>query len=111
ADRGVLGRTVRIDGDPAVVVGVMPPGFTVPMPPGSGIPSTLDAWTPIRFDLALFRRTQRLEDQDSENSGLVVARLARDASPEVAAGELEVVSGLIRERSAAHDDAGYRLVL
>lgn len=110
-DPEILGRTVEIDGDPAVVVGVMPPGFRVPMPAGSGIPSRVDAWTSVRFDLALLRRRDRLEDQDSRNAGVVVARRRGGVSPDVASEELAEVSALVRRRSSAREAAGFRLVL
>ena len=36
ADPSVLGRTVRIDGDPFTIIGVLPPGFRHPGPTTSG---------------------------------------------------------------------------
>ena len=36
ADPNVLGRTIRFDGDPATIVGVLPPGFRHPGPTVSG---------------------------------------------------------------------------
>src|SRR6202030_3817003 len=44
------GRKVYLNGDPALVVGVMPPRFTFPrgseMPAGYGFPPPPDAWLP-----------------------------------------------------------------
>jgi len=45
SDEGVIGRTVQIDGQPHVVIGVMPPGFEI-LEPGT------DVWTPLPFDPA-----------------------------------------------------------
>lgn len=42
ADPGVVGRMVRVGGEPAQVVGVMPPGFAFPWNQG--------LWTPLRLD-------------------------------------------------------------
>jgi predicted permease len=42
ADPSVIGRQVQIDGEPAVVVGVAPPGFS--------FPDGAQAWTPLAFD-------------------------------------------------------------
>src|SRR6185503_6931620 len=39
ADRGIIGRSISIDGAPHVVVGVMPPGFR--------FPAASDFWTPL----------------------------------------------------------------
>jgi predicted permease len=47
-DRGVLGRDIRMNGNPCTVVGVMPPGFAFP-------PGELDApelWVPLQIDPA-----------------------------------------------------------
>lgn len=43
ADRGLIGRRVRISGQSRIIVGVMPPGFAVLDP-------TVDVWMPIGFD-------------------------------------------------------------
>jgi putative ABC transport system permease protein len=45
AERGILGRTVRVDGGPAQVVGVMRPGFDFPVPETA-------AWRPLAVDAA-----------------------------------------------------------
>jgi putative ABC transport system permease protein len=83
ADRGIIGRSVTVDGEPHQVIGVMPPRFAFPQ--GSQI------WTPISFDpkraprrdLRYFTVIGRLlpgktlEDAQSEWS-VLAARLARD---------------------------------
>jgi predicted permease len=43
-DPGIIGRTVRLGGTPATVVGVMPEGFA--------FPENHDLWVPLRADLA-----------------------------------------------------------
>jgi len=66
----VLGRSVRINGQAAVIVGVMPEDFSVLLPPHAGIPENVDAWSPIRVDLRAFERTDgRTLDQDSDHAG------------------------------------------
>jgi predicted permease len=47
-DRGVLGRDIRIGGNPCYVIGVMPPGFD--FPPGELAPAEL--WLPLQIDSA-----------------------------------------------------------
>ena len=42
ADEAILGRTVNVDGEPRVVVGVMPPGFEFPT-------RVTEFWTPFQF--------------------------------------------------------------
>ena len=48
ADRDVLGRGVRVNGEPAIIIGVMPEGF--------GFPLLEDAWTTLRYDPATLPR-------------------------------------------------------
>ena len=48
ADRDVLGRGVRVNGEPAIIIGVMPEGF--------GFPLLHDVWTPLRYDPATLPR-------------------------------------------------------
>ena len=43
-DPSVVGRKILVNGQPATVVGVMPPEFRVLFPPDSNVPETLDAW-------------------------------------------------------------------
>ena len=42
ADPDVLGQTVRVNGEPSTVIGVMPEGF--------GFPIADEAWVPLRYD-------------------------------------------------------------
>jgi putative ABC transport system permease protein len=42
-DRGVLGRRIQVNGTPATIVGVMPPGFTF-------VTSRIDIWAPIAIE-------------------------------------------------------------
>jgi putative ABC transport system permease protein len=48
-DPGVVGRTVEVDGEPATIVGVMPPGFSFPPEISESGPATggTDLWTPL----------------------------------------------------------------
>jgi hypothetical protein len=42
ADRGIVGQTIHLDGQPHVVVGVMPRGFQFPR-------EGIQVWTPVDF--------------------------------------------------------------
>jgi putative ABC transport system permease protein len=50
-DRGIIGRTITLDGEPFTVIGVMPPGLEASVDPI--LPGDTDVWTP----LALVRQT------------------------------------------------------
>ena len=64
ADPGIVGRDVRLDGEPYRVLGVMPPGFAFPTP-------HVEAWRP-------FAPTpeQRSDESRGHESFAMVARLA-----------------------------------
>ncbi len=46
-DRGVIGKTVRLDDDPITIVGVMPSGFRHPVESGA---SPMELWAPIALN-------------------------------------------------------------
>jgi len=64
-DSGVIGRTVRITGVPATIVGVMPNGFA--------FPRTQELWVPLRIDVTGYDRRQGMTIQ-------IVGRLAPGAT-------------------------------
>jgi putative ABC transport system permease protein len=72
ADRTIIGRTIRMDGEPFDVLGVAPPGFQIPF--GSEI------WAPIRYD------AKQWSDR-GPGSLNVIGRLAGDATVGAARSE------------------------
>jgi putative ABC transport system permease protein len=76
-DAGVIGRTIRIDAKPHVVIGVMPPGFAFPM--------NQRLWIPLE-PLAH-------GDPRDARSLLVFGRLAPGVTIEQARHELEAIAG------------------
>ena len=88
-DSSVIGRAVRMDDDPLVIIGVMPPGFRHPMERGG---SPMEVWAPIDLEnpdpnFVNFRRFRMLE---------VIGRLKPGATIEKAQGELEVLTARLR---------------
>ena len=80
SDRGVVGRTIQVDGVPVEVIGVMPPGFDYPN-------EKVDLWGPFAWDPASrqrpsFRRAHWLT---------VVARLKPGTSELTANAQLQAV--------------------
>ena len=55
-DPAAVGRIVRINDQPREIVGVMPERFRLLMPPTSGMPTNIDAWSPLRIDLSRLPR-------------------------------------------------------
>ncbi|MFQ5745844.1 MAG: ABC transporter permease [Gemmatimonadota bacterium] len=87
----VIGKPLIVNGFTNTVVGVMPAGFRVLMPANAGMPTDIDVWNPIRFDL-------RSVPRDNANANLrVVARLAPGVSVEQARDEMEGLSARLRE--------------
>src|SRR5262249_9808323 len=79
ADRGIVGQTIRLDGQPHLVVGVMPPGFQFPRE-GSQV------WTPVDY-----RAGAGVQSRGSYFLA-VVGRLKPNVSLEQANSELETVT-------------------
>lgn len=53
ADPGVIGRGVRINDSEMQIVGVLPPGFRLFLPPSLTDSEQIDIWLPYRIDAAL----------------------------------------------------------
>ncbi|MEX2608313.1 MAG: ABC transporter permease [Gemmatimonadota bacterium] len=74
-ERGIVGRTITLNGAAAEVVGVMRPGFRPPFLPDA------DLWTPLRFDWST------AENRRGGASIRALARLAAGSSVAAAATE------------------------
>jgi putative ABC transport system permease protein len=72
-DPAIVGKTVRIDGAPVTVVGVMPKGFDYPQ-------ASIDVWVPVRIDPAKM--------QPGNHYLTIVARLRQGVAPGEARAEL-----------------------
>ncbi len=108
ADPRVVGRTVEYNSEPFTVLGVMPPGFEVLMPPSARLPE-IAAWVPWRGRYAemprswhIFRGIGRL--QDDATPAAAQAELAAIAA-ELAASETDYAeSGLAFDALPLHED-------
>jgi putative ABC transport system permease protein len=83
-DRNVVGRTLRLDGTPYTVIGVMPPTYRFPS-------REVDVWTPLRFTGDDF--------QDRNDNYLdVVARLRPGVTLRQAGAELDRIAALLQRQ-------------
>jgi len=82
ADPGVVGRSVRINGVPATIIGVMPRGFS--------FPSDQSLWVPLI-------PTKAALDRETPYARYAVARLADRATIETAGAELATISKRLEE--------------
>ena len=88
SDHGALGRTVRVNGRPAQIVGVMPEGFAFPW--------NQKVWSPLHVD--------PLRDAASQESRFVVGRLRDGVSVKAATQELRaIVREIDRDKPDAAD--------
>jgi hypothetical protein len=76
SDPNIIGKSVRLDGEPYEVVGIAPPGFTTP--------DGAELWAPIALT------DQQWADRRNENFG-VLGRLADGATVEQARAELTTI--------------------
>ncbi|HKC87047.1 MAG TPA: ABC transporter permease, partial [Blastocatellia bacterium] len=83
ADPGLIGKTIQVDGESHVVVGVMPPGFKFHwLVTGRGFENEI--WIP-------HGPPDELQDRGSHNFG-VVARLKRDITIEQAQANMDAIA-------------------
>src|SRR5688572_27104912 len=83
ADRGIVGRTITVDGQPTVVVGVMPPQLDLPAGSALFVPLTID---------------EKFRDRNGRWMS-VVARLKDGVSIEQARAEMDLIAlGIEKER-------------
>jgi predicted permease len=109
-DPGVRGATVQLNGGAAVILGVLPPDFRFLTPPDAGLPQDVDAWAPLPLDNRRgVRADQRVRDQDSDDTGAVVARLRPGVTLAQARGEMAAIAARQRAESEYHRNAGIQI--
>ncbi|HEY2713723.1 MAG TPA: ABC transporter permease [Chthoniobacterales bacterium] len=112
SDSSVIGRVVRLDGEPRTVVGVMPPGFQ--------FPSQSDIWIPMapffgkaggrawRADQAIARLNPRVTIAQAQAEMQIIAARLAQKYPEA---NHEVVSAVVPLRAPWTGDVQSSLVL
>jgi predicted permease len=85
ADPGIVGRDVRVDGEPFRVVGVMPEGF--------GFPSNVAAWRPFAFTPA-----QTSDEERGMEFSMSIGRLRPGATIEGLNAELDTIVRRVADR-------------
>src|SRR5262249_24799270 len=85
-DRGVVGRSIQINGRSIVVAGVMPEGFKLPTDFGEDVAAPTEVWIPYRIDEA-----QALRDRGGHGN-YAAARLKPGVSVAQVNSELAVLT-------------------
>jgi putative ABC transport system permease protein len=98
-DQRVLGRTIRINGEPRTIIGVMPRDATLPGP----LAEDDDLWLPARMT-----PSERV-NEDSHNYK-ILGRLADGVTLEQASAELEALAARMASERPSHRIMGARLV-
>jgi putative ABC transport system permease protein len=107
ADAQVVGRTISLNGQPAFITGVLPPGFSFPaagdLPQAFGFTATPEVWT-----LDILTPAQRANR--GGKSLVLLGRLRPDASLEAAAADLGAIAEAIARESPG-SNAGWTVRL
>lgn len=105
ADPAVIGRTIRTFTSDNVIVGVLPPDFSLLLPAaaqvGDDLGSAIDMWETYRADYSQWDRNDR---------GLrVIARITDGATLDDARAELDVIAARSRASHPEHERQGFAL--
>ena len=105
ADRGVLGRTIELNGAPYTILGVMPRGFVFPhaneMPDGFTFAPQIQLWVPLALD----PRPTIIRNEDDELA--VVGRLKPGVSLVQAQADMDIM-GKELERTRHNGEGWFR---
>jgi len=89
-DRAILGTTVRLNGEPYTVIGVLPPKFGFVRNASLGPPQRADAYTTFNINLA--------ETNPGQGSYAGLIRARRGTSPQAVASSVDAVGRLVDAR-------------
>lgn len=108
-DPGVIGRTIEIGGGPSEIVGVMPPGFELLMPPTAQLQADADLWIAARIDFVnapannvFIRPVGRLADGATRQQ--LQAQVDRIAASLAAEQQLKATAGFAVRVESLHED-------
>ena len=99
-DPAAVGRIVELGGNPVEIVGVMPQGFRLHMPPAAGVASVVDIWAPSRVDLATAPRNNMFLQ--------AVGRLQKGVTIPQAQEEINAITARVMEKEPGLRTAGLR---
>jgi len=97
-DPTIVGRSILVNGEPATVIGVMPAGFRLLLPPDASVPDDLQAWLPFPRDVTQGPRGQQYLR--------VVARMRPGVTVEQARAEVADVARQISREFGEYAGAG-----
>jgi len=105
ADPRIVGRAVRLDGQPFTVVGVLPPGFKLYMSADVGISTNIDLWKPPDE-----RAKGRWVISELTLSSLrIIGRLRPGVTLAQAQSEMNGIAGRLRAQFPDHARVGFHI--
>jgi putative ABC transport system permease protein len=102
-DPKVLGKTIQIDGNASIIIGVLPRDFHIYLPAYAGMPTNIDIWGAFPVD---FSKAPR----DGEFL-TVVSRLKPEVTLEQAQAEMDALAARFRELHQHHKSVGMEIVV
>ena len=108
ADTGILGKTIRLDGSPYTVVGVMPPWFHMPSLQGS---ETIGEARPLGILAPLAFSKERLAEEMGDLNYFGLARLKPGISITAATADLDALQQTIGANLSADEKATLSVAL
>jgi putative ABC transport system permease protein len=104
ADPAVVGRSLQVDGQECLVIGVMPPGFRIYLPPDAGMRTDIEAWRAAPRNMITFA-------DRSTPFFTVVSRLKPGVTVPQAQAEMDRLANTLRETHVAHARSGMRITV
>lgn len=101
-DRAAVGRTIELNDNTVVVVGVLPPGLALHFGPGSGLAPRVDVWATPQIDIGAWPARRNVIWR-------VVGRMAPGVTVAQAQAELDGIAARWREAESIRETAGMRL--
>ena len=104
SDPNVIGMTLQMDGQESIVVGVMPPGFRIYLPPDAGMPTDIEVWRAAPQNMITFgdRTTPFFT---------VVSRLNPGVTVPQAQAEMDRLATTLREEHPLHARSGMHITV
>ena len=98
ADQGIIGRSIRLDGQEVTVIGVTSPSFRLVFPGDASVPPDVQAFVAFRSDLA----------QEARDLGYlrVIGRLQPGATISQAAAEARAIARQLRAENPVDSEQG-----
>lgn len=103
-DPSVLGRSLQMDGQECIVIGVLPSDFRIWLPPDAGMPTDIDVWRAAPANMITFA-------DRSVPFFTVVGRLAPGVTVPQAQAEMDRLATTLRDQYQFHSRSGMHITV